>query len=137
MIGLICSKNHAKTIKRYKIIGNNKNPIKSLEFKVAEQLNISMDSELKHSVDLVLNKIGLSAPEAVRMFFRQMVALQRLPLSTSVVEIEVQSSSTRLNYEESQKFLHLLEHPEEFEQSYNKLMEIRKKFPDLWPEASK
>ena len=40
-----------------------------------------MDTELKEQAELVLEQLGLSMSEAIRLFWRQMVIQQELPLA--------------------------------------------------------
>lgn len=47
-------------------------------------LNISLDQDLRDKADKVFAAIGLTTEDAVRMFLRQAVLEQRLPLDTSV-----------------------------------------------------
>lgn len=47
-------------------------------------LNISLDQDLREQADNVFAAIGLTTQDAVRMFLRQAVLKQRLPLETSV-----------------------------------------------------
>lgn len=47
-------------------------------------LNISLDQDLRDKADKVFAAIGLTTEDAVRMFLRQAVLEQRLPLNTSV-----------------------------------------------------
>lgn len=47
-------------------------------------LNISLDQDLRDKTDKVFAAIGLTTEDAVRMFLRQAVLEQRLPLDTSV-----------------------------------------------------
>lgn len=47
-------------------------------------LNISLDQDLRDEADKVFAAIGLTTEDAVRIFLRQAVLKQRLPLDTSV-----------------------------------------------------
>lgn len=47
-------------------------------------LKISLDQDLRDEADKVFAAIGLTTEDAVRMFLRQAVLEQRLPLDTSV-----------------------------------------------------
>lgn len=59
-------------------------------------LNISIDPNLREQADNVFAAIGMTTQDAVRMFLRQAVLKQRLPLETSVSrELPVTMELTR------------------------------------------
>lgn len=59
-------------------------------------LNISIDQNLREQADNVFAAIGMTTQDAVRMFLRQAVLKQRLPLETSVSrELPVTMELTR------------------------------------------
>lgn len=63
-------------------------------------LHIRMDDELKAEGNAVLEAIGLSAAEAVRLFYKRVVAEQAIPL-----ELKVPNARTRAAMEESHAIL--------------------------------
>jgi DNA-damage-inducible protein J len=63
-------------------------------------LHVRMDDELKAQGNTVLEAIGLSAAEAVRLFYKRVVAEQALPL-----ELKVPNAETRAAMEEAHAIL--------------------------------
>ena len=48
------------------------------------QLNIKIDSELKNSVETILNELGVNITEAVRMFFKKVVYSNGIPFDLKI-----------------------------------------------------
>ena len=72
-------------------------------------LNISIDSALREQADNVFAAIGMTTQDAVRMFLRQAVLKQKLPLDTSVSsDLPV---TMELNREETMALKEALAHP--------------------------
>jgi DNA-damage-inducible protein J len=59
-----------------------------------------MDDDLKAQGNAVLEAIGLSAADAVRLFYKRVVAEQAIPL-----ELKVPNAKTRAAMEESRKIM--------------------------------
>lgn len=51
-------------------------------------LNIRIDETLKKDVDFILNKLGLSTSEAVRMFFAQIRNCRGIPFEVRLTSAE-------------------------------------------------
>ncbi len=51
---------------------------------MANSINVSLEPGLREAADNVFKAIGLTTQDAIRMFLRQTVEKQRLPLSTEV-----------------------------------------------------
>lgn len=98
-------------------------------------LTISLEPELKEAADAVFCAIGLTTEEAVRMFLRQAVLRQELPL-TSVAEDFDLPEAIRLTREEAKGLAEILTHPEPMTDALKKLLnakeDIPTKFKDLW-----
>jgi len=63
-------------------------------------LRARIDEETKAQGDAVLEAIGLSASDAVRLLYRRMIAEQAFPL-----ELKVPNAATRASMEESHAIL--------------------------------
>lgn len=63
-------------------------------------LHVRMDDDLKAQGNAVLEAIGLSAADAVRLFYKRVVAEQAIPL-----ELKVPNAETRAAMEESRKIM--------------------------------
>ena len=63
-------------------------------------LHVRMDDDLKAQGNAVLDAIGLSAAEAIRLFYKRVVAEQAIPL-----ELKVPNAETRAAMEESRKLM--------------------------------
>ena len=63
-------------------------------------LHVRLENDLKAEANAVLDAIGLSAAEAVRLFYKRVVAEQALPL-----ELKVPNAETRAAMEESRKMM--------------------------------
>jgi DNA-damage-inducible protein J len=63
-------------------------------------LRARIDEETKAQADAVLEAIGLSASDAVRLFYRRIIAEQGFPL-----ELKVPNEATRAAMEESHELL--------------------------------
>ena len=75
-------------------------------------LKISLDQDLRDEADKVFAAIGLTTEDAVRMFLRQAVLEQRLPLDTSVSrELPTTMVLTRAETIALQKALNARTHP--------------------------
>ena len=66
----------------------------------SSMLHVRMEDDLKAEANAVLEAIGLSAAEAVRLFYKRVVAEQALPL-----ELKVPNAETRAAMEESRKIM--------------------------------
>ena len=75
----------------------------------AVQINFSMDSQLKLQADAVCSKIGLTLTDALRMFLRQMVAIQGLPLATHIQDLPPDLPLLKLTPAGSKKFWELID----------------------------
>jgi addiction module RelB/DinJ family antitoxin len=53
---------------------------------LTEQVNFRIDSETKKEAEAVFLKIGVSATEAARMFYKQVVMRQGLPFNVVVTQ---------------------------------------------------
>jgi len=66
-----------------------------------EQINVRIDPKTKNDAEAVFNHLGLSATDAVRMFYRQVVMRQGLPFEASIVfpqkEGKQKMSKARIN----------------------------------------
>lgn len=102
---------------------------------MANVLTVSLEPELKEAADAVFRAIGLTTEEAVRMFLRQAVLRQALPL-TSVAEDFGPSETIRLTREEARGLAEILAHPEPMTDALKELLnakeDIPTKFKDLW-----
>lgn len=76
-----------------------------------EQISVRVDSATKAAAEKVFDKLGLSATEAVRMFYRQVVMQRGLPF-----EVRIPNATTRAAMKEA-------EHPENLK-SYNNFREL-------------
>lgn len=63
-------------------------------------LHVRMDDDLKAQGNAVLESIGLSAAEAVRLFYKRVVAEQAIPL-----ELKVPNAETRAAMEQSRRLM--------------------------------
>ena len=91
----------------------------------AVQMTFSLDSSLKTQVDAVYSRIGMNVTDAIRMFLRQSVQVDGLPIATRGCDLKGQDDGiTRLTPTESRKLWKLLEETpeEEVEQNYRRLM---------------
>ncbi len=50
-----------------------------------DQINVRIDTKTKTDAEAVFNQLGLSATDAVRMFYRQVAMRQGLPFEASIV----------------------------------------------------
>ena len=50
----------------------------------SEQINIRLDAELKHSAHAVFEALGLSATDAVRLFYKQVSLQEGLPFAVKI-----------------------------------------------------
>lgn len=66
----------------------------------SSMLHVRLDDDLKAQGNAVLEAIGLSASEAVRLFYKRVVAEQGLPL-----ELKVPNAETRAAMEEAKAML--------------------------------
>lgn len=66
----------------------------------SSMLHVRLDDDLKAQGNAVLEAIGLSASEAVRLFYKRVVAEQALPL-----ELKVPNAETRAAMEESRTMM--------------------------------
>ena len=66
----------------------------------SSMLHVRMDDDLKAEGNAVLDAIGLSAADAVRLFYKRVVAEQALPL-----ELKVPNAETRAAMEEAHAIL--------------------------------
>ena len=63
-------------------------------------LHVRMDDDLKAEGNAVLEAIGLTAADAVRLFYKRIVAEQAVPL-----ELKVPNAETRAAMKESRKIM--------------------------------
>lgn len=95
------------------------------------QLNMSLDPQMKAAAEAVFNHIGLSLTDAIRMFLRQAIAQQGLPLRTSAAELAFDRfPSIHLNEKQSKQFAVMLE-SDQFDEPFKKLMAYYDNFPNL------
>lgn len=66
----------------------------------SSMLHVRLDDDLKAQGNAVLEAIGLTASEAVRMFYKRVVAEQALPL-----ELKVPNTDTRMAMEEARRLM--------------------------------
>jgi len=66
----------------------------------SSMLHVRIDDDLKAQGNAVLESIGLSAAEAVRLFYKRVVAEQAIPL-----ELKVPNAETRAAMEESRRLM--------------------------------
>ncbi len=66
----------------------------------SSMLHVRLDDDLKARGNAVLEAIGLSASEAVRLFYTRVVAEQALPL-----ELKVPNAATRAAMEEAREMM--------------------------------
>ncbi len=98
----------------------------------ATQINFSVDQSIKLSADTILQGIGLTLPDALRMFLRQVIACNGLPLSTNLADLQSRSQRiTKLSKEESEKFFDLLSQSDEFDAKTKSLIDYHKNFQSL------
>jgi DNA-damage-inducible protein J len=48
------------------------------------QINIKIEKDLKRDVDIIFNKLGLSATDAVRIFFKKVQAEMGIPFKLKI-----------------------------------------------------
>lgn len=70
-----------------------------------EVIHARMTPELKHSVEAVLRKVGLSTTEAISLFFHQIVLNEGLPFAVRVPNKTTQTAMT-----EAQNDIHMTSH---------------------------
>lgn len=51
---------------------------------MAVQMNIKIEEDLKKDVDIIFNKLGLSATDAVRIFFKKVQVERGIPFTMKV-----------------------------------------------------
>jgi DNA-damage-inducible protein J len=58
-----------------------------------EQLNVRMDSTIKQAAEQVFQQLGLSATDAVRMFYHQVAMQNGLPFEVKVIKTPQKSKT--------------------------------------------
>ncbi len=51
-----------------------------------EQVNVRMDATVKQAAEMVFQQLGLSATDAVRMFYHQVAMQRALPFNVRVIK---------------------------------------------------
>lgn len=96
----------------------------------SQQLNFSVDVQTKEEAERILKRIGLTVPEALRMFLRQVVEVQGLPLNT-VARNDRCDSMLSLTPEEYDAVKETLDHPERQAHLRERMREYHRNFPNV------
>ena len=75
----------------------------------AEQISVRIDHATKVAAERVFAQIGLSATDAVRMFYRQVVMQEGLPFAARVPNAETLAAFKELDEGGGEKFASLKE----------------------------
>lgn len=85
-------------------------------------VNIRMDADLKHQLDLFCSEIGITASAAFNIFAKAVVRQQRIPFELS---LDVPNETTRLAIEEGRKLAY-----DKTAKRYADIAELRKALED-------
>ncbi len=96
----------------------------------SQQLNFSVDVQTKEEAERILKRIGLTVPEALRMFLRQVVEVQGLPLNT-VARHSRSDRMLSLTPEEYDAVKETFDHPERQAQLRERMRDYHKIFPNV------
>lgn len=96
---------------------------------MANSVNVSLEPGLREAADALFKSIGLTTQDAIRMFLRQAVAKRRLPLSTSADDYADFPTVVRLNKDESEQLLRLMENPPAMTAALEEGIVLNKKIP--------
>lgn len=95
----------------------------------AVQINFSADSALKQQAESVCTKIGLSLTDAIRMFMRQIVSTQSLPLSTRVQDIQPELPEIQLSSRAKENIWKIIDQGDpKAEEKIARLLALRESF---------
>lgn len=62
-----------------------------------EQISVRIDRKTKKAAESILNKLGLSPTDAVRMFYRQIAAQRGLPFHPKIPNAETLAAFKEVN----------------------------------------
>ena len=102
---------------------------------MTDVLAVSLEPELREAADAVFRAIWLTTEEAVRMFLRQAVLRQELPLTSAAEDFDL-PETIRLTPEEAKGLAEIMAHPEPMTDALKEMLnakeDIPTKFKDLW-----
>lgn len=76
------------------------------------QVNFTIDANIKAEAEAVFNNIGLTLNDALRMFVRQAVTYQGLPLATRLEDMPLARPVMKLTQGQTEKLQELLNNPQ-------------------------
>jgi DNA-damage-inducible protein J len=68
---------------------------------MSDRISTRIDADLKHDAGVILNQIGLSESDAIRMFYRQIVMQRGLPFEAKIPNKETVEAFSELDQNKS------------------------------------